>query len=760
MFHVCSDTFFPRAGKGSENERVKVGAMTPSPVLRVAVPVPLRRLFDYLPPSRGDIPAIGARIRVPFGRRQLVGLVVAHADSSAIPLKQLKAVLEAIDKRPLLSESLMKLMHWSARYYHHAPGEVFLGMLPAFVRRGRPAEISRQCIWRISESGRALNEDALRRAPLQRTLLQALTQTPAGLNAAQLADIAKGWRAAMKSLMQRGWAEETARAEESPATTEAIPGPGLNDDQLQAVNAITGSLECFRRWLLFGVTGSGKTEVYIEVMSQVIAAGKQVLVLVPEIGLTSQLVNRVKTRLGVTVAVMHSGLNDSERLHSWMQAHKGMAQVVLGTRSAVYAPFRSLGLIVVDEEHDSSFKQQDGFRYHARDVAIVRARDENIPIILGSATPSLESLYQVKQCNYQMLQLPNRTGRARAPKVELIDMRRTPADSGLSPQLFDALKANLGKEEQSLVFLNRRGYAPVYMCYRCGWLAPCPRCDARLIVHQGSRRLRCHHCGADQPIPGACPQCGTEDLHPIGEGTEKLEETLKQRLPNARIARIDRDSTRRKGSFDDLMNKVEQGEIDILVGTQMLAKGHDYHDLTLVAVVNADQGLFSIDFRAPEHMVQQIMQVSGRAGRGDKPGKVLIQTWHPEHVVFDALKQNNYLVFADKALFERRAAQLPPYAHLASLRGEATSKHNVQEFIAQAYQSGKQIGDTMQIELSAPITSVMEKRAGRFRMQILLQSSKRPELHRHLELWLPLLEEMPLAKKVRWSLDVDPMDLY
>ncbi len=478
----------------------------------------------------------------------------------------------------------------------------------------------------------------------------------------------------------------------------------------------------------------------------------------PEIGLTPQLVDRFRQRFAVPIAVLHSGLSDNERLCAWVNAREGRAGIVLGTRSAVFSPFADLGLIIVDEEHDGSFKQQDGLRYHARDIAVMRASREGAPIVLGSATPSLESLRLAKEGKYSLLELPERAQSARLPDVELLDMNHLAVNDGLSHPLVKAIRERLDKKEQSLLFLNRRGFSPVLMCYDCGWIAPCQRCDARMTLHKRSGRLRCHHCGAERTMPEVCPECESDNLHPLGEGTERVEQALEHLFPDARIMRIDRDTTRRKGELEDKLESVRRGDVDILVGTQMLAKGHDFPNITLVGILNADQGIYGSDFRAPETMIQRIIQVSGRAGRADLHGEVLIQTWHPGHPVFKALKSHDYGFFAEQELAQREAANYPPYCHFALLRSEATASGEALNFLQKAQAMGGAIAPEG-VELLSAVASPMERRAGRYRAQLLVQANERKPLHGFIDMWLDAIEQEKQSKRVRWSLDVDPMDL-
>ena len=687
-------------------------------------------------------------------------MVLAVDTTSDLARDRLKPVHEVIDTEALLPPVLMELLAWAAGYYHHPIGEVMQSALPVLLRRGLPATSAGEKRYALTASALVVAPDAFKRSPLQQRLFEAMCAHPEGMNAAALAGIASNWREPMKRLEARGLVRitEDSCLQSRPAGPQAEPE--LSVAQAEAVAAIQGAAARYQCLLLHGVTGSGKTEVYLRAIQEVVGRGGQVLVLVPEIGLTPQLVARFEGRLNVPVAVMHSGLNDSERLCAWQTARAGEASVVIGTRSAVFTPLPRLALILIDEEHDASFKQQDGFRYHARDVAIKRARIENVPVVLGSATPSLESLYNAEQQRYWLLVLPERAGNAQPPRVQLLDLRRLKLNEGLSPTLIEALRARLDRREQSLLFLNRRGFAPVLMCHDCGWLAPCQRCDARLTVHRRRRKLCCHHCGAEAPLPDVCPVCGSGDLHGVGEGTERIETALVRLFPAARIERIDRDSTRRKGALEEKLRRVHAGEADILVGTQMLAKGHDFPNLTLVGVLNADQGLYSADFRSEERLVQQLVQVIGRAGRADKPGEVLVQTYHPDNPAFAALAHHDYREFARYALAEREAAAYPPFAHLALLRAESPSPPAALGFLRTAHRLAMDMAVPGDVHLMDPVPSAMERRAGRYRAQLLVQSRERRALHDFLRVWLERLSQEKSGRKVRWSLDVDPAEMY
>ncbi len=727
-------------------------------IVQIALPCPLDQLFDYLPAAGAGLPPVGVRVRVPFGpRRTLVGIVAGHLPASQLPAQRLKRIAAVLDAEPLWSAELLALLRWAADYYHHPLGEVIAAALPALLRHGRPALVEGVGEWYVTEAGRRADPRALGRAPLRRRILEALLGAPEGLSDAELAQLSPNWRAAMRALRVRGWVQMRTRDCLAKHTVPTVAAPALSRAQQDALAAILGAAGGYRCHVLHGVTGSGKTEIYLRAIEQVLARGQQALVLVPEIGLTPQLVSRFRGRFAVPIAVLHSGLTDQERLCAWLAARDGRAPIVLGTRSAVFAPLRALGLIVVDEEHDSSYKQQEGFRYSARDLAVARAARERIPIVLGSATPALETLKNARDGAYTLIELPDRAGTAALPAVRLLDMRRLKPADGLSAPLREALGLRLARGEQSLLFLNRRGFAPVWMCHDCGWVAACQRCDARLVMHERSRKLRCHHCGAEQPRAASCPVCAGDALRALGEGTERVESALQRLFPDARIERIDRDSTRRKGTLEAKLARAAAGQADILVGTQMLAKGHDFPNVTLVGVVNADQGLYSVDFRAPERLMQQILQVAGRAGRADKPGEVLIQTWHPQHPLFAALQHHNFQEFADFALAEREAAGLPPYSHLALLRAESTKSGEAVGFL-RAARDCRPDGVTG-VQLFDPVASPMERRAGRYRAQLLIAAAQRRPLHAFLRAWRPAVGALPLAKRVRWSLDVDPIDL-
>ncbi len=564
---------------------------------------------------------------------------------------------------------------------------------------------------------------------------------------------------ALPTRLRDGGAAKPARSRKNKDVPVAASAAlTLNPEQAQALVQIRQALGQFKVLLLEGVTGSGKTEVYLQAITEVIARGQQALVLVPEIGLTPQFVARFRSRLGAQMALAHSGLADGERLNTWLAARAGEAAVVIGTRSAIFTPMPKLGLIVIDEEHDGSYKQQEGFRYSARDLAIRRAQQAGVPVVLGSATPSLESLHNASSGRYQLLHLSQRTGAAEHPPMHLIDVRGQPLREGLSGQLLAHIRRHLDAGGQALLFLNRRGFAPTLLCHVCGWVADCKRCDAHMTLHYAQRKLRCHHCGAERRPDSACGACRSSQLLAVGQGTERVEQALQDYFPDVGLARIDRDTTRRKGSLDQLLDEVHSGQARILIGTQMLAKGHDFPDVTLVGVLNADGGLFSADFRAPERMAQLITQVAGRAGRASKPGEVYIQTHQPQHPLLNQLIRAGYRAFADAALEERREAAYPPYGHMAVLRAESVQAKAAMHFLEAAAALARE-DLPAGVELWGPVPAPMERRAGRVRAQLLLQSETRKPLHALLRGWVAQLDGLPSARGARWSLDVDPQDL-
>ena len=723
--------------------------------------MPLSNEFDYLPPKGTPLPAPGCRVLVQFGPRQQVGLVLAHADESALPSARLRRCIEVLDATPLLGDRELDLIRFTSNYYHHPVGEVVAAALPALLRQGKALHPVVEMI-AVTESGTSSDIEALvKRAPRQAELLETLHDAGGdGLEAEHLTELLPNWRRVAKSLFEKGLIERfAARSEDFDETLapEATAGPELNEDQRKALQTLRSDINV-GAFLLEGVTGSGKTEVYLQRLQDVIEQGRQALVLVPEIGLTPQLVSRLRKRLGIEPALLHSGLTDIERLAAWRAARSGAARLVVGTRSAIFTPLKNPGLIIVDEEHDHSFKQQEGLRYSARDLAIVRAKYLDVPVILGTATPTLEMLHHCSNGAYKLVRLPRRAGSAKPPAIHLIDTARSPTTEGISEPLVAAIERHLEADGQALIFLNRRGFAPTLICSSCGHIAGCERCDSRLTVHARSRQLRCHHCGLTRPLGSNCSECG-ETVKPLGEGTERLEDTLRARFPDRTVMRIDSDSTQRKGAMIDALDLAKGGHADILVGTQMLSKGHHFPKLSLVGIVNADQGLFGTDFRSSERMAQSIVQVAGRAGRERRAGEVFIQTAFPDHAFWATLIEGGYEQVAREALAERQATHWPPYTRLALLRAAAHQRADSIRFLEVARSSlQKYCGESLRV--LGPVDAPMARKAGRHRAQLLLQSGDRPGLHAVLRELRLLLEQAPEARKVRWSIDVDPIELF
>ena len=728
-------------------------------ILGVALDTPLRTLFDYLPPS--DAPAgsikLGQRVWVPFGRRKALGLIVECREHSALPAHKLRSAVSIVDVEPIIDTLLLDLLVWSAEYYHHPIGEVVFGALPPPLRAGADLHAT-HTVWEATADA-GLEGLPIRAKRLRAVLAELLATSAAGTGEDSAAD--KGRVTTLRELERRGLVRRrevlaSPQLEDVPVPRDAAPP--LNPAQASAVTAIQDRLDRFETLVLKGVTGSGKTEVYLQAIATVLAAGRQALVLVPEIALTPQLLTRFRARFGAGIAVLHSNLAGGERLNAWRAARSGAAHIVIGTRSAVFAPLARPGIVIVDEEHDASFKQQEGFRYSGRDLAIARAQRHRIPIVLGSATPALESLARAQRTPQNLLSLPYRAGNAAAPRVQLIDLRRHGVAQGLATPVMQAMQEHLRAGGQVLLFLNRRGYAPVLFCPACGWAASCLRCEARLTMHRRDRLLKCHHCDATQPLLDSCPSCSAP-TKPVGQGTERIEDALTELFPNVALARIDRDSTRRQGALEAELERVHTGAARILIGTQMVTKGHHFPDVSLVVVLNADQGLFSTDFRASERLAQTIIQVAGRAGRASRAGEVLVQTEFPQHPLLQHLITSGYEGFAQAALAERELAKWPPYSRLALLRAEAAQPQLAMQFLkaARARAAELMVGP---VQLLGPAPAPMEKRVGRYRAQLLLKAPSHGPLQRTLNVWLPQLEQLPDVRRLKWSIDVDPLELF
>jgi len=659
-------------------------------IIRVALDVPVAKLFDYRA-AEATAADVGRRVLVPFGRKTAVGVILEFAHSTAVPAERLREASRILRDLPPLAEEDLRLLRFAADYYQHPLGAAIMGAVPTRLRR--VAALPRQ---RVKPG-----------------------EPAAGV-------------------------PEAARA-----------APALTPEQDQAVTEICGGLGAFRPFLLLGVTGSGKTEVYLHAIAAALRAGKQALVLVPEIALTPQLQALIRSRFpGAQAVSLHSGLAEAERLEHWRAGSSGRARILLGTRLAVFAPLPELGLIIVDEEQDSSFKQGEGFRYSARDLAVARARQRAVPVVLGSATPALETYHNAVSGRYSLVELTRRIG-APPPRVACVDTRGVKLSDGLSEPLLAALRERVARGDQALVFINRRGYAPVLMCRSCGWISGCRRCSSRLVLHLPERRLRCHQCGHVSSPPAACPDCGNPDLAPIGQGTQRVEEALARLIPQARTLRIDRDTTRRRRAWQTMRQRIQERDVDILVGTQILAKGHDFPHLNLVGVLNADSQLYSSDFRAAERLFALLTQVAGRAGRGGTQGEVLIQTEFPHHPLYAALRAQDYRAFANAMLAERRQAGFPPFVHQALLRAEAPRLSTALQFLNEAARRGRALDQ--QLTAYDPVPAALPRRAGRERAQLLVQSTSRARLREFLDAWRDTLATS-ISTRARWAIDVDPLE--
>ena len=726
-------------------------------IVRVALAVPLPRFFDYLYPP--DLtPIVGGRVLVPFGSQKRVGIVVDLPASSDVAKEKLKPIIDVLDAESLFNSTTWDWLAWSANYYRAALGDVLFQALPVKLRNGESAVKNDRTFWRITELGKqALESGELKRAKKQIEALNLLLTQ----------DLEKGNNeissAIWSALKGKDYVEEIIVPTEQKSWQQALgDNPLVNLDNRLTLNkqqalAFSQLLfqEGFNVWLLEGVTGSGKTEIYLQYIEEVLKKGKQVLVLVPEIGLTPQTVRRFQARFNVEIDVLHSNLNDTQRLNVWARARTGQSAIVIGTRSALFTQFSDLGLIILDEEHDGSFKQQDGWRYHARDLGIVLAQKLNIPILLGSATPSLESVNNVQNGKYHHLVLSKRAGNATALRQFVIDLKHQRIQNGLSEPLLQRMQEHLEKGNQVLLFLNRRGFAPVLLCHECGWIDECHHCEKPYTYHQHQRVLRCHHCGAQKTVPMQCGHCGSTHLVTTGLGTEQLEETLKARFPQYNIARIDRDSTARKGKLEGYLEDIQQGKSQILIGTQMLAKGHHFPNVTLVALVNVDNALFSLDFRAEERLAQLYVQVAGRSGRAEKQGEVVLQTHYPDHPLLTALLEKGYQAFAEETLKLRHNMGLPPFSFQALFKAQCRYSEEAENALSQLasfFYEQKIEG----LQVLGPIPAPFSKKAGQYRWQLLLQHASRKQLQAALSRYSP---ELIKSSQVRLILDVDPLDL-
>ena len=732
-------------------------------IVRVAVLSPLRRLFDYLIPNNvveawPDCKAeVGCRVMVPFGRREVVGLVVEHITTSELSLDQLKPVNRLLDSGPLLPSKLLTLFSWAANYYQHPIGDALFGMLPVLLRKGEPLPILGTRYWQLTNKGKGLGSDSLKRARSQKELIDRLLSNGACADSILVSDFS---RAIITTLESKQLIESFQHANTKISTQNILKQDALtlHDSQRLVLDSI--DQHSFNCYLLDGVTGSGKTEIYLQAIEQTLRYDRQALVLIPEISLTPQTEKRFRDRFNVPIVTLHSGLTDKQRLAAWTSAKRGSAQIVLGTRSAIFTPLARPGLIIVDEEHDQSYKQQEGFRYSARDLAVSRAHKEGISVILGSATPSIESLNNCATGRYNHLILTDRAGTAKQPNWSLVDLKSEKSEAGIAASTLSAISQTVEQGHQVLVFLNRRGFAPAIICHHCGWSAECHNCDSRLTVHRARNRLICHHCDYQQRVPHLCPGCQGQELISLGEGTERSEEYLEKCFPQTKVLRVDRDSTRKKGAMQEVFEIGSSGEPCILIGTQMLAKGHHFANVTLVAVLDADSGLFSPDFRSHERLGQLLTQVAGRSGRGDLPGRVIIQTHQPQHPLLEMLIGSGYSFFAQQIMSERQITQLPPFRHMAVIRAESDRANEAETFLRTARNIAEGINHPSPlISYLGPLPAMLEKRAGRYRFVLQIDASKRSILQILLDALIVELNLHKDARRVRWSIDVDPQEM-
>ena len=744
-----------------------VGSQTTSVIAQIALDLPLDQCFDYLAPGVGQ-DAIGRLAVVPFGNRLLVGLVVRVGTTSTLPLKKLKLITRVCTETPAFSAADLSLFDFCARYYHQPLGQIVLNAVPPMLRQAKAAPAPKPArMVAITDSGRTQLGLMPKNRLVQIRLLAALAAAPA--NEADLLRLATTAKTALAILAEHGWVSiseiATAAAPRAPETLSPPSPPKfdarytLNAMQAEALALITAARDRFQAFSLIGITGSGKTEVYLHAMAEALARGKQALMLVPEINLSPALVRAVAARFpGAVVAQLHSGMASAPRKNAWLAAQAGQAHIVIGTRLAVFTPMPRLGIIIADEEHDGSYKQQEGLRYSARDVAVFRASEARCAVVLGSATPSFETLHNIAQARFTEIKLNLRAVQdATLPMVDFVDLNAVRAPDGLTPNMVAAIKETIARGEQALVFINRRGYAPALVCAQCGEMPGCQRCTARLAFHQKAQRLKCHHCGFQGRVPTSCEHCGSPELIAAGHGTERVEEALQRALPELRMARVDRDSTREKGSVEKVFQALEKGELDVLVGTQMLAKGHDFPKLTLVGVVNADGALFSADFRAAERLAAQLMQVAGRAGRAQHKGRVLIQTRFPQHPLYQAVASHNYRHFATIAMTERAQAHLPPFTYLALLRAESKQAERLANFMADASAAAMAVGEAS-VQVWDPVPPTLARKAGFERNQLMVQAHSRRALQGFLSAWLIAVRAMD-AKGVKWVIDVDPIEV-
>ncbi len=729
-------------------------------LVEVLIPIPLMEKFSYFPPkNRSNQLKKGSRVLVPFGNRLMVGVVWGFNKKSNSDKRKYKYIREVLDKTPLLNATSMSLAEWASRYYHYPLGEIISYFYPPSLRKGKEAKFKESKYIELTNKGSLLREEDLSRAPAQLKLISLLKEKKElTLKSAQAFGISS---AVVKGLIDKEYVVSFSR-ELSPykkhENKDLKPSKKLNLEQKKAVDAINKDQDKNVTFLLDGITGSGKTEVYLQAIQEQISNGKQALILIPEIGLAPQAEERFKDYFGDRVMSFHSAKNDREKVDAWLGASRGLVDIIIGTRSSVFLPMKNLGIIVIDEEHDLSFKQTDKFRYSARDMALYRAKLEKVPVVLASATPSLETLKNTEEGKYQLLKLNKRATGASLPTFHAVDLRGKELNEGLSNELLEATKSELSNGNQVLIFLNRRGYAPSLICKVCGWVSNCDRCDALMTVHKSPSKLQCHHCEAHKNYPIKCPSCGENEFLTYGFGTERLEEFMKSNFPDVPTMRIDSDSTRKRESLSDYLDEIKKGKPMILLGTQLLAKGHHFPNVTLVGIVDADSGLFSADFRGSERVAQMMTQVSGRAGREKKPGRVILQSYCTDHPQIEEIISGSYEKFAKKLLEERKSAKIPPYSFQAKIFAESPKGLVSRDFILSLL-NGQNIDRELRddLRLVGPLPSIMEKKSGVYRWELSVFSKNRFSLHKFLDVMQSKLYDVKTSKKVRWAIDVDPL---
>lgn len=741
--------------------------LTLEPYIKVALPVPMRTLFEYRVPKaialRHQL-LPGMRLKVPFGKQSRLGIIVELCYETEWDHQQVKPLTSLHDESPIIPQAIINLCKWASRYYHHPIGEVFFHALPAMLRKGETDNFRSETWWILTELGHTIDPNELKRAPKQQAFLDIVRTHPNGLSPhiMRLHDLQSTVAKALedKGIIQRELRHFSKNAEHH-GHQKQVP-PTLNEEQSVAVQQLASKLDTFNVSLLDGITGSGKTEVYLRLIEKVINKDQQVLVLVPEIGLTPQTLKRFEDRFNTDIVLLHSNMTDRERLDGWLMARSGKAKVIIGTRSSIFVPAPNLSLIILDEEHDASYKQQDGFRFHARDLALIRAKEVNASVILGSATPSYESLFNARWQKFNWIKLRKRAGNAAIPSMERIDLRGKTLIKGFCDSTLERINVHLNRKEQVLIFLNRRGYAPTLMCHDCGWIAACQNCDVNLTVHKGANKLHCHHCGHQETLLDQCAECQSHEIFTIGEGTEQVETQLSHLFKDTPVLRIDRDSTSRKDALNNITQKIHEHNKAILVGTQMLAKGHHFPNVTLVVVMDADVGLFSSDFRGMERTAQLITQVSGRAGRASKPGHVLLQTYHPDHPSIESLCTLGYEYFATQDLQERKTLGLPPYLHQVLIRSESVDEEQSYLLLDSLRLEAEHLIQHFNYPIQAmgPYSAIIVRKAGQHRYILTFKSANRAPLHQLISQLAQSLEQNPLTRKVRYAIDVDPLETY